>query len=147
MEIKNSKRELEEVKQIFKGFVAEDRGDHILVVTSEPLSETVRAQLIKNNYSYQEHQGFVEVYSNRVRLLYDLSESMLNKYIESDEDEKSLRVDLDAQDVSFDTLCNMFHSLTGGEVIDNRCDKSHEYTGVNLQRDEEFYQDTTNFEL
>lgn len=63
-----------------------------------------------------------------------------NFIINDDTDEVRLKGLLN-MDASLDKISVAYHKLTGGEVIDHRCDKEHEYTNVDAQDDPDFWEE------
>lgn len=83
--------------------------------------------------------GFITCYSNRVIELLWLVESRAHFIINCDDDLRTLESLLEVK--SLEEATNVYHRLTGKEVIDHRHDHDNEYTNVAAQCDPEFWEE------
>ena len=83
--------------------------------------------------------GFITCYSDRVIELLSLVDSRAHFIINCDDDLRRLESLLEVK--SLEEASNIYHRLTGKEVIDHRCGYDNEYTNVNAQDDPEFWEE------
>lgn len=83
--------------------------------------------------------GFITCYSNRVVELIHLVDARAHFIINCDDDLRRLESILEVR--SLEEASNVYHRLTGKEVIDHRCDHDNEYTNVDAQDDPEFWEE------
>lgn len=136
----NKVKELLTIKYALDFSVVEDVYDSLVITYQNTIpsnAEEIAKFLQEEGYSAYFCDKELTCYSSRVAFI--IAHHNTSFFIKSDEDEECLKSGLNLLGSSLEFASLKYHEFTGAEVYDYRDDVDHQFTNVNAQRDEDFW--------